>query len=60
MRRIRPKYLDPDPSNRSVTADVLVREEPDEEEEDEEDGEKENDEGNDKEHDNGYSERACS
>ena len=32
MRRIRPEYLDAHPSDRSVAADVLVREEPDEEE----------------------------
>jgi len=32
MRRISPEYLDAHPSDRSVAADVLVREEPDEEE----------------------------
>jgi hypothetical protein len=54
MRRIRPKYLDPDPSNRSVTADVLVREEP---EEDEEDDDEEEDEDKDEEEEgDGYSE----
>jgi len=51
MRRIRPEYLDADPSDRSIAADVLVREEPDEEEDDEEgdgkekEGEEEDDEG---------------
>ena len=51
MSRIRPECLDPETSDRSVAADVLVREEPDEEEEDEEDDEKEDDEDDD-----GYSE----
>jgi len=37
MSRIRPEFLDSGNSDRSVAADVLVREEPDEEEEDEED-----------------------
>jgi hypothetical protein len=42
-----------DPADRSIAADVLLREEPDEEEEDEEehDGDEEDDEG-----DEGYSE----
>jgi hypothetical protein len=48
MGRIRPEYLDPDPSDHSVGADVLVREEEDEEE----DGEEKDDE----EEDDGYSE----
>ena len=39
MRRISPEYLDAHPSDRSVAADVLVREEPDEEEDEEGDGE---------------------
>ncbi len=39
MRRIRPEYLDAHSSDRSVAADVLVREEPDEEEDEEGDGE---------------------
>ena len=39
MRRIRPEYLDADLSDRSVAADVLVREEPNEEEDEEGDGE---------------------
>jgi len=37
MSRIRPECFDSEASDRSVAADVLVREEPDEEEEDEED-----------------------
>ena len=54
MSRIRSEYLDADPSDRSVDADVLVREEPDEEEDEEDDGEEED--GEDKEDDEGYSE----
>jgi hypothetical protein len=56
MSRIRPEYLDSDPSDRSVAADVVLRQEP-EEEEDEEEGEgdgKEDDDNDDK--DDGYSE----
>jgi len=47
MSRIHREYLDPETFDRSVAADVLVREEPDEEEneEDEEDGEENDDEG---------------
>jgi hypothetical protein len=56
MGRIRPEYLDADPFDRSVAADVLLRQEPDEEEEDEGDG-KEDDNDEDKEEDDeGYSE----
>ena len=59
MSRIRPEYLDADTSDRSVAADVLVREEPDKEEDDEEPDEdegegKEDDDDHDK--DDGYSE----
>src|SRR5205823_11289433 len=39
MRRIRPEYLDAHSSDRSVAADDLVREEPDEGEDEEGDGE---------------------
>jgi hypothetical protein len=54
MSRIRPEFLGPDHSDRSVAVDVLVREEPDEEEDEEDRGEEEDD---DKEEDNeGYSE----
>jgi hypothetical protein len=59
MSRIRPEYLDPEASDRSVAADILVREEPDEEEEDEEDGEEdgeEEDAHNKEDDDEGYSE----
>jgi len=57
MSRIRPECLDSETSHRSVAADVLVREEQDEEEEDEEDDEKESDEDDEKEDedDEGYS-----
>lgn len=55
MSRIHPDCADPDPPDRSVAADVLLREESDEEE----------DEGNDKDHggdadtaDDGYSDWA--
>jgi hypothetical protein len=58
MSRICPECLDSGPSNRSVAADVLLRQEPDEEEEEDE----EEDEGDRKEDDeddgtdDGYSE----
>jgi hypothetical protein len=58
MSGIRPENLDSDPSDRSVAADVLLRQEPDEEEDEEE----EEDEGDGKEDDedddtdDGYSE----
>jgi hypothetical protein len=51
MSRIRPEFLGADPSSRSRAADVLVREEPEDEEDD---GNEEDDE--DKEDDEGYSE----
>jgi hypothetical protein len=54
MSRICPEFLDPKTPDRSLAADVLVREEPDEEE-DEEDSEEE-DSDDDKEDDDGYSE----
>ena len=54
MSRICPEYLDPETSDRSVAADVLVREEPDEEEDGEGDGEEK--EGEEEEDDEGYSE----
>jgi len=57
MSRIHPECPDSDPSHRSVAADVLLRRELDEEEDEEEDeGEgKEDDDGDDKD-DDGYSE----
>ena len=54
MSRILPEYPDPETSDRSVAADVLVREEPDEEEDDEE-GDGEEKEGEEEDHE-GYSE----
>ena len=59
MSRIQPECPDSDPSDRSVAADVLLRQEPDgeeDEEEDEGDG-KEDDDDDDK--DDGYSESSC-
>jgi hypothetical protein len=53
MSRIHPEYLNPEISDRSVAADVLVREEPDEEENEEDD---EDDDNDDNEEDEGYSE----
>jgi hypothetical protein len=55
MHRKNPEFLDPDTSDRSVTADVLLRQDPEEDEDEEED------EGDDKEEDDeesygGYSE----
>jgi hypothetical protein len=54
MSKRRSEYLDADPSARSVTAQVFVREEPDDEEDEEDDGEREDDEGEDDSE--GYSE----
>ena len=54
MSRIGTEYLDAYPSSRSLTANVLVREEPDDEDGEEDDGKEEDDE--DKEDDEGYSE----
>jgi len=53
MSRIRPECHDSEPSDRSMAADVLVREEPDDEEEDEENDREEGDD--DDEEDEGYS-----
>jgi hypothetical protein len=56
MSRIHPECPDSDPSDRSVAADVLLRQEPDEEEDEEEDegdGKKNDD---DADEDDGYSE----
>ena len=55
MSRIHPEYLDAGPSDRSVAADVTLRQEP-EEEEDEEDNDEEEDEDEGKEEGDGYSE----
>ena len=60
MDRIHPECSDSDPSGRSASADILLRQEPDEEEDEEEDegDSKEDDDDNDKD-DDGYSERGC-
>ena len=55
MSRIHPECPDSDPPNRSVAANVLVREEPDEEE-DEDEGNGKEDDNDDDEDDDGYSE----
>jgi hypothetical protein len=54
MNRKLSEFLNADPSSRSFTAKVLVREEPDDEDDEENDGKEEDDE--DKEDDEGYSE----
>ena len=54
MSRFLPENLDPEISDRSVAADVLLRQEPDEEEDEEEDDRKEDDDDGDT--DDGYSE----
>jgi hypothetical protein len=55
MSRIHPERPDSDPSDRSVAADALLRQEPDEEEDEEDKGDgKENDDDDDE--DDGYSE----
>jgi hypothetical protein len=57
MSRIHPECPDSEPLDRSVAADVLVREEPAEEEDEEEDeGDGKEDDDNDDEDDDGYSE----
>jgi hypothetical protein len=55
MSRIHPECPDSDPYDRSVAADVLLRQEPDEEEQEDEGNGKEDDDDDDKE-DDGYSE----
>jgi hypothetical protein len=56
MSRIHPECLDPDHSDRSVAADVLVRDEPEDEEDEEEDEGDGKEDGDDDEDDDGYSE----
>ena len=59
MSRIHPKRLDSGPSDRSVAANVLLRQEPDEEQEDEDEDDDEGDgreDEDDDEEDDGYSE----
>ena len=55
MSRIHPECPGSDPSDRSVAANVRVREEPDEEEDEEEDDRKKDDDDGD-ENEDGYSE----
>jgi hypothetical protein len=56
MRRIHPEFREAD-HDRSVRADLFLREEPDEEEEeDEDDGDGKEDADDDDENDDGYSE----
>jgi hypothetical protein len=61
MSRIHLECPDSVPPDRSVAADVLLRQEPDEEEDDENDegDRKKEDDDDDDTTDNGYSERAC-
>ena len=54
MNPTHPEFLDPDPSDRPIASDVLLREEPDEDGEGEEDDNKKNDD--DHNDDDGYSE----
>jgi hypothetical protein len=57
MSRIHPECPDSDPSDRSVAADVLLRQEPDEQEDEEEDeGDGKEDDDDDDKDDDGYSE----
>jgi len=56
MSRIHPECPDSEPLDRSVAADVLVREEPDEEDEEEDEGDGKEDNDDDDETDDGYSE----
>ena len=59
MHRMNPEYLDPYSSDRSVTADILLRQGPDkdeDEEEEDEDGGDDKEEDDDEESDDGYSE----
>lgn len=59
VNRQRPEFLNSEPSDWSVAADALLREEPDEAEEDDEDqddGNDDDDEDEEEEEDDGYSE----
>jgi hypothetical protein len=57
MSRIHPECLDPVPSDRSVAADVRLRQEPNEDEDEEEDeGDGKDDSDEDYQDDDGYSE----
>jgi hypothetical protein len=56
MHRMNPECLDSDPSGRSITLTILLREEPDDEDEEEHDGGGGEDEEEDDDGDEGYSE----
>jgi hypothetical protein len=56
MSRIHPECPDSDPSDRSVAADVVLRQEPDEEDEEEDEGDGKEDNDDDDKDDDGYSE----
>ena len=56
MSRIPPECADSDASDRSVAADVLLRQKPDDEEDEPEDDDENNEEDDDDGHDDGYSE----
>jgi hypothetical protein len=56
MSGIHPECPDSDPSDPSVAADVLLRQEPDEEEDEEEDEGDGKEDGDDDKDDDGYSE----
>jgi hypothetical protein len=56
MSRIRPQCLEADCSDRSVVADVLLRQEPDEEEDEEEDQDDRKEDDEDEDKDDGCSE----
>ena len=55
MSSIHPECLDSNPSDRSVAADVLLRQEPDEEEGEDDEGDSKEDD-DDADEDDGYSE----
>jgi hypothetical protein len=55
MRRLHPECSESESSDRSLPADILLREEPEEEDENAED-EEEHDGGEDEDRDDGYSE----
>jgi hypothetical protein len=56
MSRIHPECADSEPPDRSVAADVLLRQEPDEEEDEEEDEGDRKEDDEDEDTDDGYSE----
>ena len=56
MSRIHPECLGSDPPDRSVAADVLLRQEPDEEEDEDEDEGDGKEDDDDDDTDDGYSE----